>query len=57
MLITDSKSSPDERDAANLVGRYEAAGDPTVSFDDNDDDNGDDAGDVEPPEISFCSEY
>ena len=49
------KLSPDERDAAGLVGRYEAAGDPTVSFDVNDDDNGDDPGDVEPPDISFFS--
>jgi hypothetical protein len=45
------KLSPEERSRAGLVGRYEAAGDPTVSF------NGDDepVGDVVPPPISFCS--
>lgn len=43
--------SPEERDRAGLVGRYEAAGDPTVSFDDQDDG----AGELQTPSISFCS--
>jgi hypothetical protein len=43
--------SPEERDRAGLVGRYEAAGDPTVSFDDEDEG----AGELQAPSISFCS--
>eukprot|EP01043_Picozoa_sp_COSAG02_P064288 COSAG02_NODE_9351_length_2246_cov_184.727993_2_plen_373_part_00 len=45
------KLSPEERSRAGLVGQYEATGDPTVSYDDEDEP----VCDVEPPAISCCS--
>jgi hypothetical protein len=43
--------TPEERERAGLVGQYEIQGDPTVSFDDEDEEDEE----VKPPPISYLS--